>query len=126
MTVYSGEYSRTEDLDLLAQTILNDRPTGIFFWGDLIASPRRQAMCDFALKNRLPALGPDKNWTDAGCLISYASDMSDRYRRAAIYVDKILKGAKPGELPRSTCTRHSRWASATSFSMPRPGRVGSS
>jgi putative ABC transport system substrate-binding protein len=56
-------------------------------------------MCDFALKNRLPTLGPTRCWPEAGCLISYSANPRNRFRQAAIYVDKILKGARPADLP---------------------------
>ena len=52
----------------------------------------------FALKSRLPSVG-GRAHIDAGGLMSYSADLSDRYRRAAYYVDRILKGAKPAELP---------------------------
>jgi len=52
-----------------------------------------------ATKSRLPAIYADKNWPDAGGLMSYSTDSADVYRRAAVYVDKILKGTKPADLP---------------------------
>jgi len=52
-----------------------------------------------AAKHRFPAIYADKNWPEAGGLMSYGSSISDVHRRAAVYVDKILKGANPGELP---------------------------
>ena len=61
--------------------------------------PHRLRIVDFATKNRLPLIAGDRHWTEAGALISYGPDMADTWRRAATYVDKILKGAKPAELP---------------------------
>jgi len=52
-----------------------------------------------AIKNRLPSIYQQFNWTDAGGLMSYGADINVQYRRAAVYVDKILKGRKPAELP---------------------------
>jgi putative ABC transport system substrate-binding protein len=52
-----------------------------------------------AAKNRLPAVYPSREYVDAGGYMSYAPNGADLFRRAAIYVDKILKGAKPGDLP---------------------------
>jgi putative tryptophan/tyrosine transport system substrate-binding protein len=60
---------------------------------------QRNRLVDLAAKNRLPAVYPWKEAVDAGGLMSYGPDLADNYRRAATYVDKILKGAKPGDLP---------------------------
>jgi putative ABC transport system substrate-binding protein len=54
---------------------------------------------DVALKSRIPSVYDSKEAVEAGGLMSYADDIVDRYRRAAAYVDKILKGAKPADLP---------------------------
>jgi putative tryptophan/tyrosine transport system substrate-binding protein len=59
----------------------------------------RIQVADLAAKNRLPAIYPESEQVEAGGLMCYGVSISDLYRRAATYVDKILKGAKPGELP---------------------------
>jgi ABC-type uncharacterized transport system substrate-binding protein len=59
----------------------------------------RRRLVDLAAKNRLPAVYIAREFVDAGGLMSYGSNVADLVRRAAPYVDKILKGAKPGELP---------------------------
>ncbi len=64
-----------------------------------IAPAQRQQFVDLAAKNRLPAIYQAANWIDAGGLLSYGADRNHQFQRTAIYVDKILKGAKPGELP---------------------------
>jgi ABC-type uncharacterized transport system substrate-binding protein len=59
----------------------------------------RKRLVDLVAKNRLPAVYPWREFVDAGGLMAYGPDLADLFRRAATYVDKILKGAKPGDLP---------------------------
>jgi putative tryptophan/tyrosine transport system substrate-binding protein len=59
----------------------------------------RQQIVDFTVTQRLPAIFHRREFVDAGGLMSYAANAADLYRRAATFVDKILKGAKPAELP---------------------------
>jgi putative ABC transport system substrate-binding protein len=60
---------------------------------------RREAAAEAALRHRLPSIGTNRGGADAGYLMSYGPDNSDMFRLAADYVDKILKGAKPADLP---------------------------
>jgi putative tryptophan/tyrosine transport system substrate-binding protein len=65
----------------------------------------RKQIVEQAVKYRLPAIYPQKEFVEAGGLMSYGTDLADLYRRAAVYVDKILKGAKPGDLPVQQATK---------------------
>ena len=60
---------------------------------------RRKQLVDLAAKNRLPAIYQARTFIDLGGLMMYGTDVDVRFQRAAVYVDKILKGAKPAELP---------------------------
>src|SRR5215831_13073474 len=69
----------------------------------LVESPRmvanRRLVAELELKNKLPVMGEFPPTAEAGALMSYGPDLNDLFRRAATYVDKILKGAKPADLP---------------------------
>jgi putative ABC transport system substrate-binding protein len=67
-------------------------PTAMFF-------RERRRLVDLAAKNRLPTVFPYREFVDAGGLMAYGPNLADLSRRGAIYVDKILKGANPGDLP---------------------------
>jgi ABC-type uncharacterized transport system substrate-binding protein len=64
-----------------------------------LSNTHRARIVDLAAKNRLPGIYPSTDFVEAGGLMSYAPDILDNWRRAATYVDKILKGANPGDLP---------------------------
>ena len=59
----------------------------------------REQIVELMAKSRLPAIYPAKEFVEAGGLMSYGVDNPDQFRRAAVYVDKVLKGAKPADLP---------------------------
>jgi len=84
-------FTRAANAKVGALAMTND-PTGIF-------SMNEQRILKLAEKNRLPAIYPLSSYVDAGGLSSYAANELENYRRAATYVDKILKGAKPADLP---------------------------
>ena len=70
----------------------------IFIQGPFLGIHRKQ-LFELAAKDRLPSICDAPSWTEEGCLMNYGPDRRDMFRRAATYVDKILKGAKPAELP---------------------------
>jgi putative ABC transport system substrate-binding protein len=86
-----GAFETAANARVGALTLTPD-PTGLF-------NANQQRIFALAVKKRLPAMYPFTEWVNAGGLMSYAADQLESYRRAAVYVDKILKGAKPADLP---------------------------
>ena len=72
---------------------------GLLVLGDPLMYSLRREIADLSAKFRLPAVYQSREWVEAGGLVSYGGDRRQLYRRAAEYVDKILRGAKPGDLP---------------------------
>ena len=75
------------------------RPDGLYMPGGRAVAVVIKPIAGFALKSRLPSIYQSKEFVDAGGLMSYGADEADSYRRVAYYVDKILKGTKPADLP---------------------------
>jgi putative tryptophan/tyrosine transport system substrate-binding protein len=67
--------------------------------GGSLMRPNEKRTTGFGLKSRLPSMYGNREAVDAGGLMSYGADLADSYRRVAYYVDRILKGAKPADLP---------------------------
>jgi putative ABC transport system substrate-binding protein len=80
-------------------TIKNERLPALLVIPDPLVNDERGKIVAFAATNRLPAIYPYRTFVDTGGLMSYGVDLSDLSRRAATYIDRILKGAKPAELP---------------------------
>jgi putative ABC transport system substrate-binding protein len=76
-----------------------ERPDGLYVLGGAIIRANGKRIADFALKSRLPSTYFLREHVDAGGLMYYGADLADIYRRVAYYVDRILKGAKPADLP---------------------------
>jgi putative ABC transport system substrate-binding protein len=87
------------DIDRAFETIEKERFTGILVIGDPTIGIHRSRIAELALKSRLPAVSTLRESAQAGLLMSYGTDFHHLWRRAATYVDKILKGTKPGDLP---------------------------
>ena len=100
LTLQSWEVRAADDFDKVFATLNKQRPDGLYVptSGPLMAANRKRIV-DFALKSRLPSVYNSRVSVDAGGLMSYNADPADSYRRVAIYMDRILKGAKPADLP---------------------------
>lgn len=81
------------------KALIGDRPDAVFVANSASNFAHRHRIADFALKSRLPAIHPFREIVEVGGLMSYGADVPDLYRRAAGYVDRILKGARPRDLP---------------------------
>jgi putative ABC transport system substrate-binding protein len=99
VTLLSPELRTLADLENAFVTLTRDRPDALLVFVDPFTVAHRRRIVDFAAANRLPAIYEDRVFADAGGLMSYGPSIEDICRRAATYVDKILKGAKPGDLP---------------------------
>jgi putative tryptophan/tyrosine transport system substrate-binding protein len=103
VTLAIYEVYDTASLDAAFVTLTKDRPDGLLVPGDPFLVSKRIAQ--FAIENKLPSVYTFREYLEAGGLIAYTPNFDDLFRRAATYVDKILKGAKPGELPIEQSTK---------------------
>jgi putative ABC transport system substrate-binding protein len=99
LELQSIEVSRTEDLDRAFSVITNQRTQAFILPPNPVAITNQGQIASFARKNRLPSMFGQKEYVHAGGLMSYGPSTADMNRRAATYVHKILKGAKPADLP---------------------------
>jgi putative ABC transport system substrate-binding protein len=88
-----------EDFDRAFSDIARPRASAVIVVTTAMFVQERRRLVDLAAKVRLPAVYGSRESVDAGGLISYGPNLADSFRRAATYVDKILKGAKPADLP---------------------------
>ena len=98
VTLLHAEHTPNEYSSAFA-VIARQRPDALFVASSAPAYAHRRVIVQFAVKNRLPGMYPWREPVEAGGLMSYGVSVSDLFRRAAGYVDKILKGAKPADLP---------------------------
>jgi putative tryptophan/tyrosine transport system substrate-binding protein len=88
-----------EDFEGAFATMMRERVDGFLVVASPLSVSQRTPLAELALKHRLPGMFGTRDNVEAGGLMSYAADLNDLIRRAALYVDKILKGAKPADLP---------------------------
>ena len=105
VTLQSLEVRDPADVPKAFAAITQKRPDALLTFVSALTTAYRPIIVEFATKQRLPTMFALKADVEAGGLISYAPSLTDTFRRAAWYVDKILKGAKPGDLPIEEPTR---------------------
>ena len=99
VTVRPWEVRDADDFDKIFAAINKERPDGLYVTGGPLMRANRKRIADFALKSRLPSMYNSRDAVEVGGLMSYGADLADSYRRVAYFVDRILKGAKPADLP---------------------------
>jgi putative ABC transport system substrate-binding protein len=113
------------DFDRVFSNMTRARAGALTVLSSAMFFSERRRLLDLAAKNRLPAVYPQREFVDAGGLMAYGPNLADLFRRAATYVDKILKGTKPGDLPVQQPTKFElvinlKTAKALGLTIPQP------
>jgi putative ABC transport system substrate-binding protein len=99
LTIRSWEVRGAGGFEKVFAALSKEGPDGLYVTTGSLITANQKRIVGLALKSRLPSVYGRRESVDAGGLMSYDADLADSYRRAATYVDKILKGAKPADLP---------------------------
>jgi len=123
VTLQSHEVQGPKDFAAAFAMIAEERPDALLVLQDAVTMQHRNEIIDFAIQKRLPSMFQEKGWAVAGGLMSYGENLPFMYRRAAYFVDRIFKGAKPADLPVEQATKFDmvlnlRTAKAIGFTIP--------
>jgi putative ABC transport system substrate-binding protein len=100
LTIQPWEIRAVDDFEKVFAALNKQRPDGLYpFGAGGVLRPNQNRIVGFALKSHLPSVYSRREVVEAGGLMSYGADRAEGYRRVAYYVDRILKGAKPADLP---------------------------
>jgi putative ABC transport system substrate-binding protein len=99
ITVQDRGVTEPKEIDTVFALMTIDQPDGFLALMDPVLNSYQRRILDFIAQHRLPAIFENRTWVEAGGLMSYGADYADAHRRAATLMDKILKGAKPADLP---------------------------
>jgi putative ABC transport system substrate-binding protein len=99
LKLHASEARSPNELDTAFKAVADSRPSAFFTLPGGMFTAHLRRIVDFAAKRRLPGVFSSREFVEAGGLLSYAPSLAANWRRAAVFVDKILKGAKPGDLP---------------------------
>lgn len=99
ITIQPCEIGSAEDFDKVFAGLNKERPDALYVSPVALMSANQNRTISFALKTRLPSIYSTREAVDAGGLMSYSADLTESYRRVATYIDRIIKGAKPADLP---------------------------
>ena len=97
--ILPAEARTAPEIEKVFSAVAGAKAGAVIVAGDALFNQQVRQIAELAAKHRLPSVGAIREYVDAGGLMSYGPSITESYRRAAIYVDKILKGAKPGDLP---------------------------
>jgi putative ABC transport system substrate-binding protein len=101
----SHEVQGPKDFAAAFAMIAEEHPDALLVLQDAVTMQQRNEIIDFAIQKRLPSMFQEKGWAVAGGLMSYGENLASMYRRAAYFVDRIFKGAKPADLPVEQATK---------------------
>ena len=99
LTLQPWEMRAADGFEKVFATLNKQRPDGLYVLGGSLMNANRKRIVGFALKSRLPSMYISRESVEAGGLMSYGADEAESYRRVAYFVDRILKGTKPEDLP---------------------------
>jgi putative ABC transport system substrate-binding protein len=99
VTVIPVDGRTAEEIERGFALMMRERAGGVIVLGDAFLNGQQRQIAELAVRYRLPSIFAYREMVEAGGLMSYGQDLADFFRRAAVYVGKIFKGAKPGELP---------------------------
>ena len=99
LTLQPWEARSADDFERVFAALSKQRPDGLYVPTGTLMAANQKRIAGLALKSRLPSVYDNKEAVEAGGLMSYGADLADSYRRVAYFVDKILKGTKPADLP---------------------------
>jgi putative tryptophan/tyrosine transport system substrate-binding protein len=94
-----------DDLESGLYRLARARPDAVFVVSDALLYSRSKQTAEFMVQHRLPAMFPFRGYAEAGGLVAYSADQNELFRRAAVYIDRIFKGARPGDLPIQQATK---------------------
>jgi len=98
-TLQYNQVRGTADVDAAFDTIIKENANALLVFADPVTNANRKQIVEFAVKRRLPSMFGRKEPVEAGGLMSYGPSLEELYRRIPVHVDKILKGAKPADIP---------------------------
>jgi putative ABC transport system substrate-binding protein len=99
LTIRLSEVRDPSDFDRAFSAMVREGVNGLIVAAGTLTSTHRRRIVDLVSRSRIPAMYGERSFVDVGGLMSYAANFTEQYRRAAVYVDKILKGTKPADIP---------------------------